>query len=130
VIRLDVSGAFHSPLMATASAGLAEALRATGFRDARCPVFSNVAAEPATRAGAIREALERQLLGAVRWEDSMRRLREHGIEGAMELGAGRVLRGLLRGVDREMPTWTVEDPESLGATLGELKAPLSAAGGA
>jgi [acyl-carrier-protein] S-malonyltransferase len=128
VVKLEVSGAFHSPLMATAAAGLAEALRATTFRDARCPVISNVAAEPATRGAAIRDALERQLLGAVRWEDSMRSLRASGIEGAVELGAGRVLRGLLRSVDRELPAWNVEDPDSLATTLGELKAPQPAGG--
>ena len=128
VVKLEVSGAFHSPLMATAAQGLAEALRATTFRDTRCPVISNVAAEPATRGAAIRDALERQLLGSVRWEDSMRALRGRGIEGAVELGAGRVLRGLLRSVDKELPTWNVEDPDSLASTLGELKAPQPAGG--
>jgi [acyl-carrier-protein] S-malonyltransferase len=128
-IRLDVSGAFHSPLMGAATAGLLEALRATTFRDARCPVVSNVAAEPAIRAAAIREALERQLLGAVRWEDSMRGMRERGIEGFVEIGAGRVLRGLLRTLDREIPAWNVEDPDSLATTLGALQV-APAAGGA
>ena len=127
-IRLEVSGAFHSPLMAPVTTGLDIALRATSFRDARCPVFANVSAEPATRGSAIREALERQLLGAVRWEDSMRRMRESGIEGFVEIGAGRVLRGLMRTIDREIPTWNVEDPESLAATLEALKAPLPAGG--
>jgi [acyl-carrier-protein] S-malonyltransferase len=128
-IRLDVSGAFHSPLMASATTGLVQALRATTFRDTRCPVVSNVAAEPATRGPAIREALECQLLGAVRWEDSMRRMRESGIEGFVEIGAGRVLRGLLRTIDREIPAWNVEDPDSLAATLGALQAPQPATGG-
>ena len=127
-IRLEVSGAFHSPLMGAATTGLVEALRATSFRDARCPVFSNVAAEPATRSSAIRDALEKQLLGAVRWEDSMRKLRESGIDACVEIGAGKVLRGLLRSIDRDLPAWNVEDPASLAATLGELKAPLPAGG--
>ena len=130
VIPLEVSGAFHSPLMASATAGLVEALRATAFRDAECPVVSNVAAAPATRGAEIREALERQLLGAVRWEDSMRWLRERGVDGFVEIGTGRVLRGLLRGLDRSLPAWNVEDPDSLAATLGALQAPLPAAGGA
>jgi len=128
-IRLEVSGAFHSPLMAPATTGLVEALRATSFREARCPVLANVSAEPATRGSTIRESLERQLLGAVRWEDSMRRMRESGIEGFVEIGAGRVLRGLLRTIDREIPAWNVEDPDSLAATLEALKAPLPAGGG-
>jgi len=127
-IRLDVSGAFHSPLMASATTGLVQALRATIFRDARCPVVANASAEPATRGGAIRENLERQLLGAVRWEDSMRRLRASGIEGFVEIGAGKVLRGLLRTLDKEIPAWNVEDPESLASTLDALKAPQAAGG--
>jgi [acyl-carrier-protein] S-malonyltransferase len=121
-IRLEVSGAFHSPLMASATTGLVEALRSTPFQDARCPVFANVSAEPQTRGAAIRESLERQLLGAVRWEDSMRRMRESGIEGFVEIGAGRVLRGLLRTIDREIPAWNVEDPDSLAATVAALRA--------
>ena len=127
-IRLEVSGAFHSPLMGPAAAGLAEALQATTFRDARCPVVSNIAAEPATRGGAIREALERQLLGAVHWEDSMRWLLDHGAEGFVEIGSGKVLRGLMRTMDRDRPFWNVEDPDSLAATLGELKAAQPAGG--
>jgi len=129
-IRLEVSGAFHSPLMAAASEGLIEALRATEFRDAGCPVISNVAADARTRAAEIRQALERQLLGAVRWEDSMRRLRERGIEAFVEIGPGQVLRGLLRSLERDLRAWNVEDPDSLAATLGAFSAPLPSAGGA
>ena len=120
-IRLEVSGAFHSPLMASATTGLVEALKATSFRDARCPVVANVSAEPATQGAAIRDALERQLLGAVRWEDSMRRLRLSGIEGFVEIGAGKVLRGLLRTID-------MEDPDTLATTVDALKAPQAAGG--
>jgi [acyl-carrier-protein] S-malonyltransferase len=127
-IRLEVSGAFHSPLMESAAAGLSEALDRTTLRDARCPIVTNVSAAPITRAGDIRDTLKRQLLAAVRWEDSMRRLLEDGVDGMVEIGAGRVLRGLLRALDREAATWNVEDPESLGATLSALHAPLPAAG--
>jgi [acyl-carrier-protein] S-malonyltransferase len=127
-IRLEVSGAFHSPLMASATTGLVEALRLTTFRDAQCPVYANVSAEPASQGAAIRENLERQLLGAVRWEDSMRRMRHSGIEGFVEIGAGRVLRGLLRTIDKEIPAWNVEDPDSLTATLEALKSTTAAGG--
>jgi [acyl-carrier-protein] S-malonyltransferase len=129
VIKLDVSGAFHSPLMASATTGLVEALRATTFRDARCPVFANVTAEPAARGATIRESLERQLLGAVRWEDSMRNMRASGIEGFVEIGAGRVLKGLLRSIDKGIPSWNVEDPDSLAATLDALKTQAAAGQG-
>jgi [acyl-carrier-protein] S-malonyltransferase len=125
-VRLEVSGAFHSPLMASAAAGLAEALGAVTIRDARCPVVANVSAAPVRTAGEIRAALEAQLLGAVRWEESMRFMRAQGAEGFVELGSGKVLRGLLRTLDRDAASWNVEDPDSLQATLGALGATLPA----
>jgi [acyl-carrier-protein] S-malonyltransferase len=125
-IRLGVSGAFHSPLMASAAQGLGAALDAASFRDARCPVICNVDAAPVQRAAEIRGALARQLLGAVRWEDSMRQLIAAGAQGFVEIGTGKVLRGLLRALDREAASWNVEDPETLAATLGALGVASSA----
>jgi [acyl-carrier-protein] S-malonyltransferase len=122
VIRLEVSGAFHSPLMGPAAAGLAEALDAVPFRDARCPVVTNVAARPVRAADEIRAALKAQLLGAVRWEESMRLMQAEGAEGFVELGSGKVLRGLLRSIAKDAPSWNAEDPESLVATLAALGA--------
>jgi [acyl-carrier-protein] S-malonyltransferase len=119
-IRLEVSGAFHSPLMEPAAKGLAEALAGVTFRDARCPVVSNAWARPVQKAGEIRRALEEQLLASVRWEDSMRWLRAEGVEGFVELGTGKVLRGLLRTLDASASSWNVEDPESLAATRAAL----------
>lgn len=119
-IRLEVSGAFHSPLMASAAAGLAEALDAIEIRDADCPVVSNAWARPVRTAAEIRAALKDQLLASVRWEESMRLLLDSGVEGFVELGTGKVLRGLLRTIHREAASWNVEDPESLQATLAAL----------
>ena len=120
VVLLEVSGAFHSPLMESAARGLAEALDRAAIRDARCPVVANVSAVPLQRADEIRDALKRQVLGAVRWEESMRWLLASGAEGFVELGTGRVLRGLLRSIDKAAASWNVEDPASLAATCGEL----------
>lgn len=125
-IRLEVSGAFHSPLMGSAARGLAEALDAVSLREARCPVIANVSAAPQRGAEEIRRALSDQLLGAVRWEDSMRAALAQGIEGFVELGSGKVLRGLLRTIAKDAPSWNVEDPESLQATLAALGASLPA----
>jgi [acyl-carrier-protein] S-malonyltransferase len=83
-------------------------------------VVLNVSAEPATAPETLRRALSEQLLGAVRWEDSMRKLLELGATGFVELGAGKVLRGLLRTLDPQAPSWNVEDPETLEATLSAL----------
>lgn len=119
-IRLEVSGAFHSPLMEPAARGLAEALAGVTIRDARCPVVSNAWARPVSRADEIRRALEEQLLASVRWEESMRWLLAAGVQGFVELGTGKVLRGLLRTLDADAASWNVEDPDSLAATRAAL----------
>jgi len=119
-IRLEVSGAFHSPLMAPAAQGLAEALAGVTIRDARCPIVSNAWARPVRAAADLRRALEEQLLSSVRWEESMRWLRAEGVEGFVELGTGKVLRGLLRTLDAAATSWNVEDPDSLAATRSAL----------
>jgi [acyl-carrier-protein] S-malonyltransferase len=121
-IRLEVSGAFHSPLMAPAAEGLSEALSKVTIRDARCPIIANATAKPVQKATEIRKALEDQLLASVRWEDSMRALLAAGVEGFVELGTGKVLRGLLRTLDAKAASWNVEDPESLQATRAALVA--------
>ena len=119
-IRLEVSGAFHSPLMESAAKGLAGALDQVTLRDARCPIVCNAWARPVQRADEIRAALEEQLLAPVRWEESMRVLLAQGVEGFVELGSGKVLRGLLRTIHTDAASWNVEDPGSLAATLAVL----------
>lgn len=119
-IKLEVSGAFHSPLMAPAAEGLKAALASVTLHDARCPLISNAWARPVQEAGEIRQALEEQLLASVRWEESMRWLLAAGVEGFVELGTGKVLRGLLRAIDPAAATWNIEDPDSLQATRAAL----------
>jgi [acyl-carrier-protein] S-malonyltransferase len=121
-IMLEVSGAFHSPLMESAAAGLAEALQGIPVRDGMVPVVANVSAEPLRKGAEIRAALQEQLLGAVRWEESMVRLAALGAQGFVEVGTGTVLRGLLRSLDKSLPSWNVDDPASLQATLDGLAA--------
>jgi [acyl-carrier-protein] S-malonyltransferase len=128
-IRLEVSGAFHSPLMASAAEGLGAALDAMDIRDARCPVVVNVSARPLQAADELRAALKAQLLGAVRWEASLETMLAAGMEGFVEVGTGKVLRGLLRTVNKEAPSWNVEDPASLASTLEALGAGQAQGGG-
>jgi len=103
VIELNVSGAFHSPLMEPAAEGLRAALAATQVRDAAFPVYANASAEPVTEAAAIRTSLVRQLLSPVLWEPTMRTLAALQPAGFWEIGPGQVLKGLLRQIDRELP---------------------------
>jgi [acyl-carrier-protein] S-malonyltransferase len=116
-IRLPVAGAFHSPLMGPATDGLVAALAKVTVHDARIPVIANVDARPVTAAADVKDRLGRQLLGAVRWEESMRTLVAAGVTGFVELGTGRVLRGLLKSIAPEAKSANVDDPKSLEETL-------------
>jgi [acyl-carrier-protein] S-malonyltransferase len=119
-LRLEVSGAFHSPLMASAAQGLAEILDSTAVLDARLPVIANATASPVTAAGAIRDSLKAQLLRPVRWADSMRALAAAGFTTAVELGPGTVLKGLARATVPELQVHSVSDPAGLDAALAVL----------
>ena len=121
-VRLEVSGAFHSPLMAPAAQGLAEALAQVEIHDARFPVIANATARPVSHAAEIRAALEAQLLSPVRWHESMRTLLDQGVSAFVEVGSGKVLRGLLKNIDKEIASGNVEDPASLAETLDFLSA--------
>jgi [acyl-carrier-protein] S-malonyltransferase len=112
-MRLAVSGAFHSPLMEPAAAGLREALDRVPIRDAAIPVFANVTAAPGRTAAQIRDALAAQLVSTVRWEESMRAMLAAGAGRFLEVGPGKVMRGLLRNIDRDAPIESIGDPASL-----------------
>jgi [acyl-carrier-protein] S-malonyltransferase len=99
-LRLNVSGAFHSPLMAVAEAGLRDVLAGIPLADPAFPVVSNAAAAPVGDAAEARRLLVAQLTAPVRWTESMRALRAAGVEDFLELGPGSVLAGLLKRVDR------------------------------
>jgi [acyl-carrier-protein] S-malonyltransferase len=96
---LNVSGAFHSPLMAVAEAGLQAQLDAVEFRDPAFPVVSNVTAHAVTTAGDARRLLVEQLTSAVRWSYSVRTMLELGVTRFLEVGTGKVLTGMLKRID-------------------------------
>jgi len=102
VVPLNVSGAFHSPLMEPAARGLEEALEAVEIEDARFPVFANASGDEVTAAADIRASLVKQLLSPVLWEPTMRALAARGPEECVEIGPGQVLKGLLRQTDRSL----------------------------
>ena len=99
-VRLAVAGAFHTPLLEPAAARLRAALAAAPFRDARVPVVANVDARPHQAATEFPDLLARQLTSPVRWEECMRCMLGQGCTQYFEVGPGRVLRGLLRRIDR------------------------------
>jgi [acyl-carrier-protein] S-malonyltransferase len=96
VKELVVSGAFHSPLMASARDGLKKKLDETPLRDASIPVYTNVTAEPVTNAEDIRDMLYRQLTSPVRWEECVIHMVRDGADSFIEIGPGKVLQGLVK----------------------------------
>jgi len=108
VKELVVSGAFHSPLMKSAKEGLRTALETTAIQDARIPVYTNVTAEPVTRAAEIRELLYQQLSSPVRWEESVRNMVRDGASRFVEIGPGKVLQGLVKRIEATAETAGVD----------------------
>jgi [acyl-carrier-protein] S-malonyltransferase len=120
-IRLEVSGAFHSPLMAPASEGLRPHLEQLDIQPAGIPVIANVSGEPVRTPAEIRDALSRQVLGAVRWEPTVRRFVAEGVTRYVELGPGKVLRGLVKTVDPAAVLLGVDGPGDLEALRTALE---------
>ena len=114
---LPVSAPFHCSLMKPAQDRLAADLDQLTFKDPGVPVACNVDAALVTEADLSRDALVRQVTGAVKWEQSMRLLIAHGVHTFVEVGPGKVLCGLLRQIDRARTCGNVGDEASLQKTL-------------
>ena len=95
-VPLAVSGAFHSPYMAAASADFNDILAATDFADTAIAVLSNTDPTPETSGAALKDRLSKQMTGSVRWRETMEFLNETGCTEAIEVGPGKVLTGLLK----------------------------------
>ncbi|MGI5831259.1 MAG: ACP S-malonyltransferase [Thermoguttaceae bacterium] len=102
VVPLTVAGAFHTPLMEPAADMLREALDAVNFQTPRIPVYSNVDARFHTDPAEIRETLFTQLTSPVLWETSIRAMLDEGFDTFYESGPGRVLRGLMKRINRKI----------------------------
>lgn len=109
VVPLSVAGAFHTDIMKPADDRLAEALANVKMTSPRIPVVSNVDARPHSDPEEIRGLLVRQVLNPVRWEDSIRYLLEGGCESFYEVGPGKVLKGLMKRIDRKKEVISVND---------------------
>jgi len=114
-VPLAVSGAFHSPLMASAAERFRDALSTVEFQSPRTPVISNVTGRDVGGAGEIAGLLERQLTHSVLWEDSMRRILGRGVKIFYEVGPGTVLAGLMRRIDREARVINIHSVAALDA---------------
>lgn len=111
--KLEVGGAFHSPLMADALDGLVTALNNVSIREAQIPVYNNVEAKPIKDPETIRESLRKQLLAPVQWENIIRNMIRDGFEEFVEVGPRNVLQGLLKRIDKEASCKLVGKVEDL-----------------
>ena len=103
-LKLPVSGAFHSPLMESARAELESAIDNSNFNLGICPVYQNVTASAITNSNEIKENLKKQLTASVMWTQTMQAMIEDGLSSVTEVGPGKVLQGLFKKIDREIPT--------------------------
>jgi len=125
VLPLNVSGAFHSPLMEASAAEMRVTLDQAQFNSQssiHTRVFSNVTAQPVIQEGRWPELLERQLKSPVRWTETIQNMLNEGIDTFVECGVGDVLSGLIRRIDREAKTLRVNDLDSLEATVSAIRA--------
>lgn len=109
-VKLNVSGAFHSPLMASASADFQKDLNAITFHASQVPVISNVEPTPVTEGIILKERLIQQMTGSVRWRETCLKFLDEGIDRIIEIGPGKVLTGITK---RTCPNLKLENVASL-----------------
>ena len=112
-IPLQVSGAFHSPLMKPAQEGLAKILARVKFNNPEVPVIANTSAEPLTQAEQIAPELTRQLLNGVLWQHSIENMLKLGTGSFVEIGPGKVLAGLIKRIKRDVDILNVGDVQAI-----------------
>jgi len=108
-ISLQVSGAFHSPLMKSAVEGMTGIINATHFKNPTIPVIANVTTEPLTTAEAVKAELINQLTNPVQWQRSIEYMVAQGVDTFIEIGPGKVLTGLIRRINKEVATRNIGD---------------------
>ena len=112
-VPLNVSGAFHSPLMIPAREELADKLDSIEILDINIPLYSNVDAKPITKGKDIKNSLIRQLESPVLWYNSIQQMIKDGYNSFIEIGPGKVLQGLNRKIDSAVPTKSIQSYEDI-----------------
>jgi [acyl-carrier-protein] S-malonyltransferase len=108
-IPLQVSGAFHSPLMQTAVEGMVKYLDATTFKKPSIPVIGNVTALPLTTSEEVKTELRKQLTSPVQWQRTIEYMVKQGVTTFIEIGPGKVLTGLIKRINKEVVTQNISD---------------------
>jgi len=112
-IPLQVSGAFHTPLMQPAVDGMAQAIAKLSFNDPTTPIIGNTIAQPLATAAAVKEELLYQLCNCIQWQSSVEYMIAQGVSTFIEIGPGRVLAGLIKRIDRNVKILNIGDAESV-----------------
>jgi [acyl-carrier-protein] S-malonyltransferase len=120
-IKLNVSAPFHCALMYPAQERLAKDLEEVRFQDLKFPIVENVSAEPNQSGARVPEALTEQVSSPVRWAPSVEFLISNGVDSFVEVGAGKILSGLIRQINRDVRCLNVENLESLKNSLQSLQ---------
>jgi [acyl-carrier-protein] S-malonyltransferase len=113
IVPLQVSGAFHSPLMQTAREGLSEIIATLDFQDPSVPIIANVTAKPLTTGEQVKTELIEQLCNGVQWQRSIEYMINEGVSTFIEIGPGRVLSGLVKRINRDVNTQNIGDAEAI-----------------
>jgi len=112
-IPLQVSGAFHSPLMQPAVDGMAQILAKVTFKDPSVPIIANVTAQPLTHGSQIKDELLKQLCSSVQWQRSVEYMVHNGVGKFIEIGPGKVLAGLVKRISKESEMMNIGDANAV-----------------
>jgi [acyl-carrier-protein] S-malonyltransferase len=119
-VLLPVSAPFHCPLMAPAAQAMAAALAEVALAAPVVPLVANVTARAETNPEEIRRLLVEQVTGLVRWRESVLYMKDQGVDTVVEIGAGKVLSGLIRRIDKDLKAVSVQSPADIDAFLKTL----------
>lgn len=117
-VPLQVSGAFHTPLMQPAADGLAIYIKQLSFKDPVIPIVANTSALPLTSGEAVKDELLKQLCTSVRWQQSVEYMINNGVDIFVEIGAGRVLTGLIKRINKNVQILNVGEASELSNIVG------------
>ncbi|MFW6035956.1 MAG: ACP S-malonyltransferase [Halothermotrichaceae bacterium] len=120
VVELDVSGPFHSTLMKPAQEKLTKIINNIEFKQPEINIIANVSADYEDSPEKIRERLIEQLTDSVRWVESVNKMIDNGNKLFVEVGPGRVLKGLMRRIDRSQKAYNVQDIKSLNKLIRKI----------
>jgi len=116
-IPLQVSGAFHTPLMQSAVDGMAEIIATLPFSEPTIPIIANTTAQPLTTTDLIKEELLRQLCNCVQWQRSIEYMVDNGVSTFIEIGPGKVLTGLIKRINKSVELINIGDAEAVKSII-------------